>query len=295
MNIYLFRLSQAIKYGWIDAAKVAQKHNESRVAVYYDILKCFFKYRLRSMQYLKEDFWALDKEERERKGMEFLQKNKQVDAWTKDCYDNRKFLNKWKDYRWDLSGARYHKRLMAYTKRYHLGEDCIVHYDVVLERNHGLEGTLQIGNRVVLGKHVYIDYSGELIIHENVAIANGVIIETHTHSLEKIRHMPIPGRLEIGENVKILSRSYIADTCHSIGRYARIGAGTYVRNNVPPYAIMTGNPGKIIGFLYSPEEMVEFEKTKYDETNRTPVEQYKKDYQKYFLSRRAEIKTFIRK
>lgn len=294
MNIYLFRLSQAIKFGWVDAAKVAQKHNASKGAVYCDILRCFFKYRLRSMQYLKEDFWALDKEERERKGMEFLQKNKQIDAWTKDCYDNRKFLNKWKDYRWDLSGARYHKRLMAYTKHYHLGEDCIVLYDVILERNHGLEGTLKIGNRVLLGKHVYIDYSGELIIHDNVSIANGVIIETHTHPLEKIRHLPIPSRLEIGESVKLLSRSYIADTCHSIGRYARIGAGSYIRTNIPPYAIVMGNPAKIIGFLYSPEEMVEFEKDKYPESERTPLDKYTQWYEKYFRNRTKEIKSFIK-
>jgi len=133
-----------------------------------------------------------------------------------------------------------------------------------------------------------------LIIHDNVSIANGVIIETHTHPLEKSRQVPVPSRLEIGEGVKVLSQSYIADTCHSIGRYARIGAGTYVRCNIPPYAIVMGNPAKIIGFLYSPEEMVEFEKDKYPESERTPLDQYAQWYEKYFRSRSKEIKSFIK-
>ena len=101
--------------------------------------------------------------------------------------------------------------------------------------------------------------------------------------------------MEIGEGVKILSNAYISDTCHVIGRYARIGAGTYVRSNVPRYAIMMGNPAKIIGFLYSPEEMVEFEKKKFEDNDRTSIEQYENDYKKYFSSRVREIRTFIKK
>lgn len=57
---------------------------------------------------------------------------------------------------------------------------------------------------------------------------------------------------------------------------------------------MMGNPAKIIGFLYSPEEMVEFEKKMFDETERTPIEQYKKNYEKYYLNRWKEIKEFVK-
>ena len=179
-------------------------------------------------------------------------------------------------------------------KRYNLGDGAKVSNNVIIERNHYLQGSIKVGRNVLLAKNVYIDYSGELVIHDNVSIANGVIIETHTHPLEESRQQPVPGRLIIGDSVSILTRSYIADTCHSIGRYARIGAGTYVRSNIPPYAIVMGNPAKIIGFLYSPEEMVEFEKEKYPDSEKTPLDQYNLWYEKYFRSRSKEIKSFIK-
>ena len=126
-------------------------------------------------------------------------------------------------------------------------------------------------------------------------MANSVIIETHTHSIEKKGAGAEPGHLLIEKGVKILSNAYIADTCHVIGRYARIGAGTYIRGNVLPYSIMIGNPAKIVGFMYSPEEMAEFEKNIFPEEERTDVEKYRQDYKKYFIDRRKEIKGFLQK
>ena len=141
---------------------------------------------------------------------------------------------------------------------------------------------------VVMGLHLI-----NLIIHDNVSLANGIIIETHTHSIED-GDKPISGHLEIGDCARILSQSYIADTCHSIGRHARIGAGSYVRSNIPPYAIVIGNPAKIVGFLFTPEEMAEFEKKKYDEIERTPIEKYTQWYERYFRNRSKEIRSFIK-
>ena len=256
MNIYLFRLSQIFKYGWSDAQKVAQKNNVSRMAVFCDIVKCFFKYRLRSMQYVKENFYSLSKEDRERKGLAFKQKNSETDLWTKECFENRKFLYKWKDYKWELSGSRYHKRLMAYTKRYHLGEGCIVHYDVVLERNHGLNGTIKIGKKVTLNKHLYIDYSGDVVIEDGVKLTNGVIIESHHRDLEaykKGKEVNIPSSIRICENAFIGSRAIILDSCHYIGKNSRIGAGAVVTKDIPDNALAVGVPAKVIKYLDEPK------------------------------------------
>lgn len=291
------RFRQVSHYAWLqsnDIAKAENKGTSYRLKIYCDMMLCFLKYRMWTNQYVKENFHKRTTEERYEIGAKYLESGKIRDSWQKDFRENRKFLIKYSNIKYEKAGLR-EKRNRAYTERYHTGKNLCVEYDVNISRQHYLDGTITIGNNVLLGKHVFIDYSGELIIHDNVALANGVIIETHTHDINYSYGSGVKGHLDIAEGVKILSCAYIADTCHTIGRYARIGAGTYVRNNVPPYAIMTGNPGKIIGFLYSPEEMVEFEKTRYDETNRTPIEQYKKDYQKYFLSRRAEIKAFIRK
>lgn len=252
MNIYLFRLSQTIQFGWKDAISIAKKHNVSRLRVYCDILKCFQRYRLRSMQYVKDDFWGLSKEEREKKGMVYKENNTRIDEWTKECYENRKFLDKWMNYKWGLSGKRYHKRLMAYTKRYGLGDGCIVHYGVELERNHGLNGSLTIGNYVNLGKHLHIDYSGEVIIEDGVKIANGVIIESHHRDLDannQGKDINVPTKLRICEKAFIGSRAIILDSCNYIGKNARIGAGAVVTKDIPDNAVAIGVPAKVVKML----------------------------------------------
>lgn len=289
------RLRMVFQYGWKDAAVISQEAGRTRIGIFMDILSCFLKFFVYSNQYRKEKLYNIQGEERKNICLKLQEENIKRVQWLDEFYDNYKFLNKWSSLRYEQSADSQKKKWAAYTKRYGFGKNCVIGHDVLLVRHHQLNGTISVGNNVLIAKHTLIDYSGELIIHDNVAIANGVIIETHTHSLEKNRGGgAIQSRLEIGEGVKILTRSYIADTCHSIGRYARIGAGTYVRNNIPPYAIVMGNPAKIIGFLYSPEEMVEFEKEKYPESERTPLDQYSLWYEKYFRSRSKEIKSFIK-
>lgn len=77
-----------------------------------------------------------------------------------------------------------------------------------------------------------------------------------------------------------------------IGRGAIISNGSVVLRRVPPYAIIVGNPGKIIGFTMSPEEIVEWEKDKYSEDERTPIETLQNNYKKYVSGRYKDINKF---
>jgi len=79
-----------------------------------------------------------------------------------------------------------------------------------------------------------------------------------------------------------------------IGNGAIIAAGAVVLKNVPPYAIVVGNPGKVVGFIMTPEEIVEYEKQQYPEEERIPLEVLQKNYKKYFLDRKEEIKNYLR-
>lgn len=79
-----------------------------------------------------------------------------------------------------------------------------------------------------------------------------------------------------------------------IGRGALIGVGAVPLVNVPPYAIVVGNPGKIIGFTKTPEEVVEFESDKYPEEERTPFDLLERNYKKYYLDRIKEIRSIMR-
>jgi acetyltransferase-like isoleucine patch superfamily enzyme len=175
-----------------------------------------------------------------------------------------------------------------------MGENCAVQNNVILSREHFLPGTISIGNSVLLAKNVFIDYSGNVVIKDGVKIANDVVIESHSHQLDRIDGFAVPGCITIDEGVKILTRAYIADTCHHIGRHARIGAGSYVRNNIPPYAIVLGNPGKIVGFVYTPEEMAEFERTHFPVDKRTSIDDYAKNYARYYKDCIKEISRFVK-
>ncbi len=86
----------------------------------------------------------------------------------------------------------------------------------------------------------------------------------------------------IGANVTLLSGVII-------GRGAIIGAGSVVRSKVPPYAIVTGNPAKIMGFVFDPEQVIEHESKLYPEDERLPREILEKNYQKYFKKRLKNI------
>lgn len=79
----------------------------------------------------------------------------------------------------------------------------------------------------------------------------------------------------------------------TVGRGAVVGSGSVVRTNVPPYAIVAGNPAKVIGFKFTPDEIIEHEKALYPEEERLPYEILQKNYQKYFLKRIKDIKQFV--
>ena len=78
-----------------------------------------------------------------------------------------------------------------------------------------------------------------------------------------------------------------------IGNGATIAAGAVVIKNVPPYAIVLGNPGKVVGFSMTPEEILEYEKLHYPEEERIPLEVLQRNYKKYFLDRKEEIRFYL--
>ena len=91
----------------------------------------------------------------------------------------------------------------------------------------------------------------------------------------------------LGANVTLLAGV-------TVGRGATVGSGSVCIKSVPPYAVVMGNPAKVVGFNYSPEEVIEHEKKLYSEEERLPLSLLEKNYKKYFLDRIFEIKSFIK-
>jgi acetyltransferase-like isoleucine patch superfamily enzyme len=65
-----------------------------------------------------------------------------------------------------------------------------------------------------------------------------------------------PGRLDIGHGVWIGHNAIILAATRSVGHGAVISPGAVVYRDVPPYAIVQGNPAVVVGFRY-PKNVIE--------------------------------------
>ncbi len=247
------RITQVIRYGWKHAGQIADSGStsKSRIGLLFDILVCYLRYRMWSNQYLNEKFYALDKNTRRAIGSEYRKNGELRDRWQQDFRENRKFLIRYTHIKYERAALR-DKRKRAYTSRYNAGKGLMVEYDVNISRQHYLEGTIKIGDNVLLAKHVFIDYSGNVVIGNDVQLTNGVIIESHHHPFHsdytKTRTEVLQSSIEICDGAVIGSRAIILPGCHRIGLHARVGAGAVVTHDVPDYAVVAGVPAKIIRF-----------------------------------------------
>lgn len=251
------RMKQVLKYGWKHAGVVAQETDDNgkkhggRIVVFGDILFCYSKYKMWSNQYLKEKFWSLPKAQRQELGERCRLDGIKRDEWQKDFRENQKFFVKYGNARYELAKLR-SKRNEAYTKQYHMGKNCFVGHNVEICRQHYLPGTIRTGDNVSLAKNVFIDYSGEVVIGNDVGIADGAYILTHDHkhqheakTKKEFVKDDVAGYLEICDGAIIGARAVIMPTCHRIGKFARIGTGTIVAKDVPDYAVVM-SPAAII-------------------------------------------------
>ena len=144
----------------------------------------------------------------------------------------------------------YQKKNEAYSKAFNTGKGFIVGYDTFIYRTHGQPGTISIGDNVTIGCHCTLDYSGHLIIENNVVISEGVKIYSHSHDVYKYTHK-IPDNVTqnntiIRNNAWIGAGSIILPGV-TIGSFSVIGAGSVVTHDVPDGCIYAGNPAKKIG------------------------------------------------
>ena len=184
-----------------------------------------------------------------------------------------------------------------------------------------------VHSKARLGMYDYVVNPDNLVLHETATlkyenvIMNGrsrFIIKKWSGAAEQLmvipgNHMFIPGvkgmdvsnevkdskdigndfdkDVVVDEDVWIGARVIILQGVH-VGRGCTIGAGTVLRKSTPPYSIVIGNPAKVVGFRFTPEEIIAHEEKLYPEEERLPLSLLEKNYEKYFLSKIKEIKKF---
>ena len=181
-----------------------------------------------------------------------------------------------------------------FKRIFHWENEASIHAHVHIGAHHKQKGRMQfsIGRRCVFNDYVNIDVTGALIVGNGVVFSEETLVYTHGHKVysspgEKIKSIS-PTSLTIDDGVVFGARAIILETCSHIGRFARIGAGAVVRNNIPPYAVVAGNPAKIVGFVFTPEEVKSFEAEHYAD-NPVDIRKYESNYQRYFINRIDKI------
>lgn len=142
---------------------------------------------------------------------------------------------------------------MPYTKEYdevlhelfgkNLGENSYVAAPI----NGTAVNTIKIGKNVYINTNLLAMSRGGIVIEDDVKIAANVSLITNNHDaydrpILLCKPIHIKKGAWIGANSTILAGN-------EIGKYAIVGAGSVVTKDVPDYAVVVGNPAKVIKML----------------------------------------------
>ena len=296
------RIKQVCEYGWKDARTISQEKvvQRGRIAIFLDILHCFFKYNIWSSQYKKEKLYQVTDEQKTKICLKYQEMNNSRDKWVKEYFDNYKFLYKWSSFRYEQSATLQSLRVLAYQKHYGFGENCFVGFNVIINKHHYSNYNLLVHKNCHIAEGCVIDYTGGLEVCDAVSIAEGAKILTHKHDISihdgllNTKRPVIFTPLTINEGAWLGAKCLIMPGVTEIGRHAVVSSQTVVVNRVPPYAIVAGNPGKVVGFRSLPDQIFEFEKKNYPEEKRLSLSFLNNEYDR-FIRGRGENLTSERK
>ena len=126
-----------------------------------------------------------------------------------------------------MSGARIGRRC-------NIGQNVVISPDVVVGDNVKIQNNVSVYTGVVLEDDVFC---GPSMVFTNV-------INPRSHVSRKDEYQPtlVKRGASLGANSTIVCG-------HTIGSYAFVGAGSVVTHDVPDYALVVGNPGRIAGWV----------------------------------------------
>jgi maltose O-acetyltransferase len=108
-----------------------------------------------------------------------------------------------------------------------------------------------IGEKVGLGKN-FCCHNRIVTMHNHILMGEDVLFQGGGHAFDNTDIRIDEGGnlpdtpLEIMDDVWIGARAIILPGCKRIGAHSIIGAGSVVTKDVPDYAIVGGNPAKVI-------------------------------------------------
>src|SRR5688572_17400966 len=119
-------------------------------------------------------------------------------------------------------------------ERCNIGQNVVISPDVVLGNNVKVQNNVSIYTGVTLDDDVFC---GPSMVFTNV-----VNPRSHVSRKDEYRPTLVKRGASLGANCTIVCG-------HTVGHYAFIGAGAVVTKDVPDYALVVSNPGRISGWM----------------------------------------------
>jgi UDP-2-acetamido-3-amino-2,3-dideoxy-glucuronate N-acetyltransferase len=119
-------------------------------------------------------------------------------------------------------------------RRCNIGQNVVIAADVVIGDNVKIQNNVSVYTGVILEDDVFC---GPSMVFTNVINPRSHVSRKHEYQATLVKR-----GASLGANATILCG-------HTIGRSAFIGAGAVVTKDVPDYALVVGNPGRIAGWM----------------------------------------------
>lgn len=123
-----------------------------------------------------------------------------------------------------------------------------------LPRVYGDARRLHVHPSAVVNDALFNLSSGEITVAEWAFFGHGVAVLTGTHdvtALDRERQVAVPrsGRdVVIGRGAWVSTNAVVLGPCR-IGEHAVVAAGSVVRDDVPPYAVVGGVPARVLSTI----------------------------------------------
>jgi UDP-2-acetamido-3-amino-2,3-dideoxy-glucuronate N-acetyltransferase len=121
-----------------------------------------------------------------------------------------------------------------------IGRGCNIGQNVVISPGARIGNNVKIQNNVSVYSGVVLEddvFCGPSMVFTNVANPRSHVSRKHEYQPTLVKR-----GATLGANSTIVCG-------HTVGRYAFVGAGAVVTKDVPDYALVVGNPGRIVGWM----------------------------------------------
>jgi UDP-2-acetamido-3-amino-2,3-dideoxy-glucuronate N-acetyltransferase len=140
----------------------------------------------------------------------------------------------------------------------HIMSGCVIGENCNLGQNVVVSPGVVLGNNVKVQNNVSI-YTG-VICADDVFLGPSMVFTNVINPRSAVSRKNAFQKTHVGRGASIGANATIV--CgNDIGAYAMIGAGAVVTKNVPPYALVVGNPARQIGWVSEYGHRLHFDET----------------------------------